>query len=90
MADERRKDYNDLSEIKISLAVLISELENTNKNLKRLDNNQDIHQKWILDIRDKVNISFAKLYGGWIAATILSGFIGFIMKDINHIRDFLN
>lgn len=76
--EERRKDYIDLSEIKINLAVAISELQNTNANFKKLD---DEHQKLVERV-DKLSGDVANIKGSIYGASMASGFFGAIIGVI--------
>ena len=81
-AEERRKDYQDLSDLKVQLAVAVVELRNTNANIKKLDEQQQQHAVQIIELREKVNVSRATFHTGWMAASIFASVIGFTFKNI--------
>ena len=71
--EERRKDYKDLSEIKVDLAVAISELHNTNGHLKRLDEERIKHEGWIRELQNQGN----RHYGAWMVVSAVIIVIGY-------------
>lgn len=81
MTDERRKEYTELTDIKVQLGIVITELKNVTKALES-------HQAEDLKVADRVNAleKYIATLNGKIAAYSTAGagasvFIGAILKS---------
>ena len=71
--EERRKDWIDLGEIKVDLAVVISELHNKDADLRRLDEERIKHDGYIRALQDQGN----RHYGAWMVLSALIIVVGY-------------